>query len=37
MDYVDPNASDSDKEREDNMSSLATGFVAWMHKRAASV
>ena len=33
---MDPNASGPVKKREDNMSSLAVGFVAGMHKRAMS-
>ena len=36
MDWVDPKASDSAKEWEDDMSSLTVGFVTRMHKRAAS-
>ena len=36
MDCVDPIASEPVEEREDNMSSLATGFSATMSKRAAS-
>ena len=36
MDWVDPNASDPVEEREDDMSSLVTGFSARMRKRAAS-
>ena len=36
VDWVDPNASDPAKEREDSMSRLAAGFAAQMCKRAAS-
>ena len=36
MDWVDPNASDPAEEREDDMSSLAARFAAWMLKRATS-
>ena len=36
VDWVDPNVSDPTKEMEDDMSSLATGFVDRMRKRAAS-
>ena len=36
MDWVDPNISDSTKEREADMSSLAAEFAAQMRKRAAS-
>ena len=32
MDLVDSNASNPTKEREDDMSSLATGFAARMRK-----
>ena len=34
---MDPNASDQVEEKDDDMSSLAAGFSAWMHKQAASV
>ena len=33
---MDPNVSYSAEEREDDMSSMAAGFVARMHKRAES-
>ena len=36
MDWVDPNASDPAEEKDDDMSSLAAGFVAWMRERATS-
>ena len=36
VDWVDPNISDSTKEREADMSNLAAEFVAQMRKRAAS-
>ena len=36
VDLVDPNASDPDKEREDDMSSLAAGFAERMRKQAIS-
>ena len=36
MDWVDPNASDTTKEREDDMSSLVSRFATRMSKRAAS-
>ena len=36
VDWVDPNASDSTKDRVDDMSSLVVGFVAWMHEWASS-
>ena len=36
VDWVDPNASDSTEEREDDMSSLAAGFAVWILKWAAS-
>ena len=36
MDWVDPNASDPAKEREDDMSSLAAGFAMQMPKWATS-
>ena len=36
MDWTDPTASELAKEGEDDMSSLAIGFVARMRKRAAS-
>ena len=36
VDWVDPNASNPVEEREDDMSSLATGFAVRMCKQAAS-
>ena len=36
MDCEDPISSEPAEEREEDMSSLAAGFVARMHKRAAS-
>ena len=36
MDWVDPVSSEPIEEREDDMSSLAAGFTAQIHKRAAS-
>ena len=36
MDWVDPIASESIEEREDDMFSFAAGFVAWMLKQASS-
>ena len=36
MGWMDPTASDPDEEREDDMSSLDTRFVARMCKRATS-
>ena len=36
MDWVDPITSEPAEEREDNMSSLATGFSTTMSKPAAS-
>ena len=36
MDWVDPNASDSAKDMEDDMSSFAVGFSTQMCKRAMS-
>ena len=36
MDWVDPISSELVKENEDDMSSLAFGFVSRMHKRVAS-
>ena len=36
MDWVDPLSSEPDEEREDDMSSLSTGFATRMRKRDAS-
>ena len=36
MDWVDPFSSEPVKEKEEDMSSLAIGFVARLRKRAAS-
>ena len=36
MDWTDPTVSGSTKEREVEMSSLTTGFAAWMDKRATN-
>ena len=36
MDLVDLNVSESDKEREDDMSSLVAGFATRMHNWATS-
>ena len=36
MDWVDLISSETAEEREGDMSSLAAGFVAPMHKRASS-
>ena len=36
VDWTDPTASNLDEEREDDMSSLAVGFVVRMCKQAAS-
>ena len=36
MDWLDPPASDSVEEREEDMFSLADGFATWMCKLAAS-
>ena len=37
VDWTDPIDSESDEEREDEMSSLAAGFVVRKRKRAANV
>ena len=36
VDWTDPTVSESAKEREVEMSSLAAGFAAWLCKRAAN-
>ena len=36
MDWLDPLDGDPAEEREEDMSSLAAGFAARMHKRAVS-
>ena len=36
MGWTDPTVSELDEERKDDMSSLAVGFAAGMHKRTAS-
>ena len=36
MDWLDPTTRDPTEEREEDMSSLAVGFAAWMGKREAS-
>ena len=36
VDWVDPISSEPTEEREEDMSSLATGFTSRMHKRVES-